>query len=134
MGILEFVKETKKKDMPLYTIGIAAELIGTSNQTVRLYEKHGLLRPTRKNKNRFYSENDVRWLICLRMLIHHKKISIRGIKKLLEYAACWEIMSCPDSLRNECHAYINKIKPYCKINHIMCRREPKERCEKALSL
>lgn len=132
--ISEFLKEDTEKDMPLYTIGTAAELIGTSNQTLRLYEKHGLLEPVRRNKNRFYSKNDIRWLLCLRILIHHKKFSIGGVKKLLEYASCWEIMTCPDKLRNECHAYINKIKPYCKINHIICRRESREICENGVIL
>lgn len=63
-GKIEFVEEKTKKDMPLYTIGVAAELIGTTNQTLRLYENHGLVKPARKNKNRFYSENDIRWLLC----------------------------------------------------------------------
>jgi len=69
--------------MPLYPIGIVAELIGTTDQTLRLYEKHGLIKPARRNKNRFYSENDIKWLRCLRELIHTKKISIEGIKNCL---------------------------------------------------
>jgi len=30
--------EGDKKNMPLYTIGVVADLMGTTNQTVRLYE------------------------------------------------------------------------------------------------
>jgi hypothetical protein len=40
-----------KKEMPLYPIGIVAELIGITDQTLRLYEKHGLIKPARRNKN-----------------------------------------------------------------------------------
>jgi DNA-binding transcriptional MerR regulator len=29
--------------MPLYTIGVVAELIGVAEQPLRLYEKHGLI-------------------------------------------------------------------------------------------
>lgn len=87
--------------MPLYTIRVAAELIGTTNQTLRLYEKHGLIKPSRKNKNRFYSENNIRWLLCIRELIHKKKISIEGIRKLLDYAPCWEITSCAEDRKNK---------------------------------
>jgi MerR family transcriptional regulator/heat shock protein HspR len=126
--ISEFLIEDTEKDMPLYTIGTVAELIGTTNQTIRLYEKHGLLKPARRNKNRFYSKNDVRWLLCLRVLIHQKKFGIGGVKKLLGYAACWEIMTCPDKLRNKCHAYIHKIKPYCHMNYIINEHEPRENC------
>ena len=54
--------ENEKHDIPLYPIGIVAELIGTTDQTLRLYEKHGLITPARRNKNRYYSENDIKWL------------------------------------------------------------------------
>jgi MerR family transcriptional regulator/heat shock protein HspR len=125
---LEFSDIKENKDLPLYTIGIASELIGTTNQTLRLYEKHGLVKPVRKNKNRFYSENDIRWILCLRQLIHKKKISIEGIKKLLEYAPCWDITGCPDNVRNECRAYINNIKPCWEYNRIVCKRKPVNTC------
>jgi len=115
---LEIIGEKEKKDMPLYTIGIVAELMGTTNQTLRLYEKHGLIKPARKNKNRFYSENDIIWLHCLRELIHDKKISIEGIKKLLNYAPCWELnrMICSrksggkGNLCEECVVYLSSAK------------------------
>lgn len=106
--------------MPLYTIGVAADLIGTTNQTLRLYEKHGLIKPFRKNKNRFYSENDIRWLLCLRELIHGKKISIEGIKKLLDYAPCWEITTCPEERRTKCLAYVDRAKPCWELNKMIC--------------
>ena len=116
------IGEEEKHSMPLYTIGVVADLIGTTNQTLRLYEKHGLIKPARKNKNRFYSENDIRWLRCIRELIHIKKISIEGIKKLLDYAACWEITSCPDERKDACRAYRDRAKPCWELNHMICSR------------
>lgn len=121
--------EDEKKEMPLYPIGIVAELIGTTDQTLRLYEKHGLLKPARRNKNRFYSENDIKWLRCLRELIHTKKISIEGIKKLLEYAPCWEITVCSEERKNKCSAYIDKTKPCWELNRMICNRESGKICE-----
>jgi len=50
------ITEEERKKMPLYPIGIAAELLGATDQTLRLYEKHGLISPLRRNKNRYYSE------------------------------------------------------------------------------
>ena len=117
-----FFEDRDKHSLPLYTIGVVAELIGTTNQTLRLYEKHGLVKPARKNKNRFYSENDIRWLHCLRALIHEKKISIEGIKKLLDYAACWEITSCPEDKKSKCRAYRDRAKPCWELNHMICSR------------
>lgn len=123
------ISDEEKKDMPLYPIGIVAELIGTTDQTLRLYEKHGLLKPARRNKNRFYSENDIKWLRCLRDLIHNKKISIEGIKKLLDYAPCWEITTCSDERREKCSAYIDKTKPCWELNRMICNRESGKICE-----
>jgi len=114
-------EEDEKKSMPLYPISIAAELIGTTDQTLRLYEKHGLITPTRRNKNRFYSDNDIKWLKCARQLIHEKKISIEGVKKLLEYAPCWEIQECPEDKRNICSAYIDKSKPCWEVARTRCK-------------
>ncbi|KAF0146009.1 MAG: MerR family transcriptional regulator [Nitrospirae bacterium] len=121
--------EDEKKEAPLYPIGIVAELIGTTDQTLRLYEKHGLLKPARRNKNRFYSENDIKWLRCLRELIHTKKISIEGIKKLLEYAPCWEITVCSEERKNKCSAYIDKTKPCWELNRMICNKESGKICE-----
>jgi MerR family transcriptional regulator/heat shock protein HspR len=119
----------EKMNMPLYPIGVVAELIGTTDQTLRLYEKHGLIKPARRNKNRYYSENDIKWLRCLRDLIHVKKISIEGIKKLLEYAPCWEITDCAQERRERCSAYIDKSKPCWELNRQICNRESGKICE-----
>ncbi|NOX21252.1 MAG: MerR family transcriptional regulator [Nitrospirae bacterium] len=115
--------------MPLYPIGVVAELLGTTDQTLRLYEKHGLIKPARRNKNRYYSENDIKWLKCLRELIHVKKISIEGIKKLLEYAPCWEITECSSERREKCSAYIDRSKPCWELNRLICNRESGKICE-----
>ncbi|MEW6213690.1 MAG: MerR family transcriptional regulator [Nitrospirota bacterium] len=124
----EFTEE-ERKNIPLYPIGIVAELIGTTDQTLRLYEKHGLIKPARRNKNRFYSENDIKWLQCLRDLIHKKKISIEGIKKLLDYAPCWEITECPEEKREKCSAYIDRTKPCWELNKMRCRMNSHKICE-----
>ncbi|NWF75616.1 MAG: MerR family transcriptional regulator [Nitrospirae bacterium] len=123
----KFIKD--KSEMPLYTIGVVSELLGTTNQTLRLYEKHGLIKPFRKNKNRFYSENDIKWLSCVRDLIHQKKISIEGIKKLLNYAPCWEITDCSDKKKNTCLAYKERVKPCWEMNKMICSRNIGKACE-----
>ncbi|MEW6117140.1 MAG: MerR family transcriptional regulator [Nitrospirota bacterium] len=122
-------KSTERKNMPLYPIGIVAELIGITEQTLRLYEKHGLIKPARRNKNRYYSDNDIKWLTCIRDIIHTKKISIEGIKKLMEYAPCWEITDCPDEKRSKCTAQIDKTKPCWELNRAICNRDSGRLCE-----
>jgi MerR family transcriptional regulator/heat shock protein HspR len=112
--------ESEKENRPLYPIGIVAELIGITEQTLRLYEKHGLIKPARRNKNRYFSDNDIKWLSCVRDLIHSKKISIEGIKKLLSYAPCWEITECSEETRAKCTAFVNKTRPCWELSRARC--------------
>lgn len=125
----DYGDQKKKDDMPLYTIGVVSELLGITTQTLRLYEKHGLIKPFRKNKNRFYSGNDIKWLFCVRELIHKKKISIEGIKKLLNYAPCWEITNCTEKTKSTCLAYKDRLKPCWELNQMICSRASAAGCE-----
>lgn len=127
-NIMKKNENIDKRDMALYPIGIVAELIGITEQTLRLYEKHGLITPARRNKNRYYSDNDIKWLTCIRDLIHSKKISIEGIKKLLEYAPCWEITDCPEDKKGNCTAFVEKTKPCWELNKTICKRENGKVC------
>ncbi|MCX7793790.1 MAG: MerR family transcriptional regulator [Thermodesulfovibrionales bacterium] len=123
------LSEEDKKSLPLYSIGVVAELLGTTDQTLRLYEKHGLIKPVRRNRNRYYSENDIKWLQCLRELIHEKKISIEGIKRLLEYAPCWEITRCTEERRKKCSAFIDRSKPCWELNRMICQKNSGKICK-----
>ena len=76
---------------PLAPIGVVADLLGVTGQTLRLYERHGLIRPARRKGERLYSAYDLHWLECLRHLIHGAKVSIEGVRRLLHFAPCWEI-------------------------------------------
>lgn len=99
------------KDKPIYPISVAAKLLGVHPGTIRLYEEEGLVRPFREKTKRYYSQNNIEWIECLRYLIHKKGLSIPSIKKLLELAPCWEIKKCPPERRNRCNAYMGKIVP-----------------------
>ncbi len=121
-----------RSNKPLYPIGVVAELIGITEQTLRLYEKHGLIKPARRNKRRHYSDNDISWLTCVRDLIHIKKISIEGIKKLLGYAPCWEITGCPEGKKAKCTAHVNKSKPCWELNKAICNSKSGKLCKECI--
>ena len=122
----------EKTNLALYPISIVAELLGTTDQTLRLYEKHGLIKPARRNRNRYYSENNVKWLRCLRDLIHKKKISIEGIKKLLDYAPCWEMTDCPDEKKSVCTAFVDRSKSCWELNRMICKKDNNRECEECI--
>ena len=83
-------------DKPLYTIGVASELLDVHPRTLRIYEEEGLIKPSRKGGKRLYSKNDIKFIECIRNLIHDENISIPGIKKLLQFAPCWKLKDCKD--------------------------------------
>lgn len=99
------------RDLPVYSIGVAAELLGVHPRTLRLYEAHGLVKPRRRGNKRFYSENDITWIRCVRDLIHEKGISIEGIRRLLSVQRCWEIKGCSEEVRTACLAYRESREP-----------------------
>jgi len=91
----------------LYPIGIVAELLNIHPRTLRIYEQEGLIKPARRGGKRFYSNNDLQWLKCLRRLLSEDGLNIAGVKKLLTVAPCWEIRGCDEAVRKSCPAILN---------------------------
>ncbi|NPA95107.1 MAG: MerR family transcriptional regulator [Thermodesulfobacteria bacterium] len=89
-------------EQPLFSIGTAAAMLEIHPRTLRIYEEEGLVKPFRKAGRRYYSLNDIQWIKCIRYMIHDQGISIAGIKRLLEYAPCWNIVECPADKRKSC--------------------------------
>jgi MerR family transcriptional regulator/heat shock protein HspR len=98
-------------ETPVYSIGVAAQLLDVHPRTLRIYEDEGLIKPSRKGNRRFFSQNDLIWINCIRKMIHEEGISIPGIKKLLRYAPCWEIANCPPEVCTGCTAQIDVAVP-----------------------
>ncbi|MGB9711620.1 MAG: MerR family transcriptional regulator [Dissulfurimicrobium sp.] len=92
-------------DKPIFSIGAASAMLEVHPRTLRIYEEEELIRPTRRGQRRYYSLNDIQWITCLRSMIHDHGVSIAGLKKLLQYTACWNIVKCPMEKRKVCTAY-----------------------------
>lgn len=100
-----------ERTMPLYTIGIAAELLDVHPRTLRLYEESGLLKPARRNNRRLYSDHDLMWVRCVRYLIHDKGLNQEGLRRLLALIPCWEIKQCPSAKSTFCPARQDRSAP-----------------------
>ena len=107
----------------LYPIGIVAELLNVHPRTLRIYEREGLIKPARRSGKRFFSNNDLRWLKCLRKLIHEDGLNIAGIKKLLTLAPCWEIRLCSEEERASCPAVLDFPVPCWELKPKSCRNK-----------
>ena len=100
-----------RSDVAIYPIGVAARLLNVHPRTLRIYEQAGLIRPTIVGRRRMYSADDIRWVTCLRKIIHEDGISIAGLKKLMDYAPCWEVSGCPPEINWNCPARVDWTVP-----------------------
>jgi MerR family transcriptional regulator/heat shock protein HspR len=72
-------------DMPVYVISVAATLSGMHPQTLRGYEKVGLVTPQRTTGGgRRYSMRDILTLREIQRLSQHEGINLSGIKRILD--------------------------------------------------
>lgn len=73
------------EEMPIFVISIAAELAGMHPQTLRQYDRLGLVVPGRApGRGRRYSLRDVATLREIQRLSQDEGISLAGIARILE--------------------------------------------------
>ena len=78
-------KETR--DRAVYVISVAAELTGVHPQTLRIYERKGLIEPSRtEGRSRRYSDRDIALLQRIQELTN-EGVSLAGLRKILELEA-----------------------------------------------
>jgi MerR family transcriptional regulator/heat shock protein HspR len=76
-----------KPDRALYIISVAAELAGVHPQTLRIYERKGLIEPTRTSgRSRRYSDRDIELLQRIQELTN-EGVSLAGVRKILDLEA-----------------------------------------------
>ena len=75
-------------DSPVYVISVAAELSGLHPQTLRAYDRLGLVSPGRSaGRGRRYSLRDVVLLREVQRLSQEDGVNLSGIKQILELGA-----------------------------------------------
>jgi MerR family transcriptional regulator, heat shock protein HspR len=79
--------ELEADSRALYVISVAAELAGVHPQTLRIYERKGLIEPARTSGgSRRYSDRDIALLRRVQELTQ-QGISITGVQRILELEA-----------------------------------------------
>jgi MerR family transcriptional regulator, heat shock protein HspR len=75
---------TKRKGKGAYMISVVAEMYEIHPQTLRLYEREGLLKPSRSEGNtRLYTEDDLKRLEFILSLARDLGVNIAGIGIIL---------------------------------------------------
>jgi MerR family transcriptional regulator, heat shock protein HspR len=73
-----------ERDRALYIISVAAELAGVHPQTLRIYERKGLIEPSRtEGRSRRYSDRDIALLQRIQELTNDG-VSLAGVRRILE--------------------------------------------------
>ena len=73
------------KGKPLYMIGVVAEMLKIHPQTLRMYEKKGLIQPGRsEGRTRMYSMEDVEDIARLVRLTRDLGVNLAGVEIILK--------------------------------------------------
>ena len=70
---------------PLFVISVAARLLKMHPQTLRKYEREGLIAPSRTQGNlRLYSDRDIERLRQVKYLVEDRGLNLAGVQLVLE--------------------------------------------------
>ena len=118
------------QDRPLYPIGIVAEILNVHPETVRVWERHGIIHPKRRSGKRFYSEGDLNRLRFIKKLMG-EGLNIPAISHYLKLYPCWQRDNCPVCMHRS--DAIGCAKPcwkeegtYCEVSYA---EDPCAKCE-----
>ena len=108
----ELKNEVPADDAAVYVISVAAEISGLHPQTLRQYDKLGLVSPSRtEGRNRRYSLRDIALLRAVQKLVG-EGINHAGIKRIIELESAMANMAVEVAqLRIEVDALLKENPP-----------------------
>ncbi|MCL5947293.1 MAG: helix-turn-helix transcriptional regulator [Chloroflexi bacterium] len=110
-----------------FVISVAAEMLGVHPQTLRHYERLGLVIPSRTDGNiRLYSTADIARLHRIQQLINHLGVNLAGVEVILHMHDQLERMQQAyaqqiNALRAEYEAEIRRLK--AALDRVLRERE-----------
>ncbi len=87
----------EKENLPVFPIGVVSDLLVVHPETIRIWERYGVIKPQRRSGKRFYSENDMKRLRFIRKLIS-QDLNLPAIRHYLQLYPCWEMNECPSCM------------------------------------
>lgn len=90
---------------PVYLISVVADILGVHPQTLRQYEREGLIKPSRTNgKIRLYSQKDINHIKYVLTLTKEIGVILAGVDIILQ------LNKRIEELEKDMYIYKNKIK------------------------
>jgi MerR family transcriptional regulator/heat shock protein HspR len=94
-----------QRNEPVYAISVAARLCDMHPQTLRLYERLGLVKPNRMdNRNRLYSEIDIERLKQIQRLTQDLRINLAGVEVI------FNLLDQMEQMRAEMESEIEQLR------------------------
>jgi len=115
---MENIEDKALKKFSVLPIGMAVKLAGVSAQTLRAYERYGLVMPARSNKKqRLYSFEDIERIKEIRVSLKMNKIGIMALRSMISMIPCWSIKDCSESDRENCAVFTEDLAPCWTYKH-----------------
>lgn len=111
-----------REDQSVYSIGIVAEIIGVHPETLRIWERNGIVCPARRNQRRLYSPLDLKRLKFARGLIEKDRLNLAGVSKVVQMYPCWQRKYCSGGKPQSFKEQVNPLKPCWKEPGTYCLR------------
>jgi MerR family transcriptional regulator, heat shock protein HspR len=104
-------------NQPLYTIGIVSDLLQIHRETIRVWERFGLIKPKRRSTKRFFSDDDVKRMRFIQRLMNDG-LNVPGISYFLRLYPCWQPGDCPVCMKQSHET--GCAKPCWKEENMFC--------------
>lgn len=100
-------------DEPCYVISVAARMVGMHAQSLRNYERMGLVRPSRsRGRVRLYSQADVERLRHIQRLVQDLGLNLAGVEVIMRMKERMQEMDEEiRRLRRELQQYRDRVLP-----------------------
>lgn len=119
----------RAENQPVYMISVAAQLCGVHPQTLRQYERLGLVVPSRAGaKNRLYSETDIRQVRRIQQLTQQMGVNLAGVEIILRLLD--ELDDMRRDVEEQISAYRDEVER--KVQSMMVSNVPIRRDETLL--
>jgi len=114
------------QNRPLYSIGVVSELLDVPPETIRSWEKSGVVQPPqRRSGKRTFSDNDLRRLEFIRGLAR-EGLTPRAIRYYLRLYPCWWTDDCTDCIHGSDH---NVTAKSCwQEDNLYCQESSEDPC------
>ena len=105
-----------REDEPCFTIGVVEQMVGLHQQTLRHYERIGLIRPHRSDgKIRMYSAKDIEKIALIRRWVDELGVNLAGVEVMLKMQEHMEQMRTDmeremDAMRQHYEGELQRLK------------------------